>query len=61
MFMSMELCQTQTYIHINSQLTNNDSDDEELETFFNLHPVFGQKIFFESSRDENTQDAIFSC
>ena len=59
-FMSMKSCQTQTHIHINSQLTNDDSDDEALETLSNLLAAFGQKIFSKSSRDENTQDAIFS-
>ena len=28
MFMSMESCQTQIHIHINSQLTNDDSNEE---------------------------------
>ena len=59
-FMNMELCQTQTYIHINSQLTNDDFDDKVLETLSNLLPIFDQKIFSESSRDENTQNMIFS-
>ena len=45
MFMSMESCQTQTHIHINSQLTNNDSNKEVLETFSNLLPAFDQKTF----------------
>ena len=54
MFMSMESCQTQTHIHINSQLTNDDSNEEVLKIFSNLFPTFGQKIFFESSRNENT-------
>ena len=45
MFMSMESCQTQTYIHIDYQLTNNDSNEEALETLSNLLPTFGQKIF----------------
>ena len=56
--MSMKLCQTQTHIHINSQLINDDSNDEALETLSNLFPTFGQKIFFESSRNENTSDTI---
>ena len=60
MFMSMESCQTQTHIHIDSQLTNDDSNEEALETLSNLLPAFGQKIFLESSRIENTQDAISS-
>ena len=30
MFMSMESCQTQIHIHIDSQLTNDDSDEEVL-------------------------------
>ena len=60
MFMSMEPCQTQTHIHIDSQLTNDDSDDEVLETLSNLFSTFGQKIFSESSTNENTQDAISS-
>ena len=47
MFMSMELYQTQPHTH-------DDSNDEELETLSNIYPTFGQKIFFESSRDENT-------
>ena len=34
--MSMELCQTQTHIHINSRLINDDFDDEVLETLSNL-------------------------
>ena len=54
MFMSMESCQTQTHIHINSQLTNDDSDEEVLKSLSNLLPSFDQKIFFESSRNENT-------
>ena len=41
MFMSMKLYQTQTHIHIDSQLTNDDSDDEALETLSNLLPAFG--------------------
>ena len=45
MFMSMESCQTQTHIHIDSQLTNNDSNEEALETLSNLLSAFGQKIF----------------
>ena len=60
MFMSMEPCQTQTQIHIDSQLTNDDSNKEILETLFNLLSAFGQKIFFELSRNKNTQDAISS-
>ena len=60
MFMSMESCQTQTHIHIDSQLTNDDSNEEVLETLSNLLSAFGQKIFFKSSRIENTQDAISS-
>ena len=46
MFTSVELCQTQTHIHIDSPLINDDSDDEALEIFSNLLPAFGQKIFF---------------
>ena len=53
MFMSMESCQTQTHIHIDSQLTNNDSNEEALETLSNLLPAFGQKTFPELSRIEN--------
>ena len=60
MFMSMKSCQTQTHIHIDSQLTNDDSNEEALETLSNLLPTFGQKTFLESSRIENTQDAISS-
>ena len=60
MFMSMESCQTQTHIHIDSQLTNDDSNKEVLETLSNLLLAFGQKNFFESSRIENTKDAISS-
>ena len=52
--MSMKVCQTQIHIHIDSQLINDDSDDEVLETLSNLLPAFGQKIFSKSSRDENT-------
>ena len=58
-FMSIESCQPQTQIHIDFQLTNDDSNEEALETLSNLLFAFGQKIYFESSRDENTQDAIF--
>ena len=43
--MSMESCQTQTHIHINSQLTNDDSNEEALEILSNLLPTFGQKTF----------------
>ena len=60
MFMSMESCQTQTHIHIDSQLTNDDSNKEALEILSNLLLTFGQKIFSESFRDENSQDAISS-
>ena len=45
MFMSMESCHTQTHIHINYQLTNNDSNEEVLETLSNLLLAFGQKTF----------------
>ena len=45
MFISIESCQTQIHIHIDSQLTNDDSNEEVLETFSNLLPTFGQKIF----------------
>ena len=58
--MGMESCQTQTHIHINSQLTNDVSNEEVLETLSNLFSTFGQKTFLKSSRIENTQDAIFS-
>ena len=58
--MSMKSCQTQIYIYIDSLLTNDNSDDKALETLTNLLPAFGQKTFFESSRDENSEDAIFS-
>ena len=44
-FMSMESCQTQTHIHIDSQLTNNDFNEEVLKFFSNLLSTFGQKIF----------------
>ena len=54
MFMSMESYQTQTYIHIDSQLTNDDSNEEVLKILSNLLPTFGQKIFSESSTNENT-------
>ena len=60
MFMSMESCQTQTHIHIDSQLINDDSNKEVLETLSNLLPTFGQKIFSESFTNENTQDTISS-
>ena len=60
MFMSIESYQTQIYIHINSQLTNDDSNKEVFETFSNLLPASDQKTFLESSRIENTQDAISS-
>ena len=52
--MSMESCQTQTHIHIDSQLTNDDFNEEALETHSNLFSAFGQKIFHESFRNENT-------
>ena len=55
--MSMESCQTQIHIHIDSQLTNDDFNEEALETLSNLLSTFGQKIFPESSTNENTQDA----
>ena len=54
MFMSMESCQTQTHIHINYQLTNDDSNEEALETLSNILPTFRQKIFSESSMNKNT-------
>ena len=54
MFMSMELYQTQTHIYINSWLTNDNSDDEVLETLSNLFLAFDQKKFSESYRDENS-------
>ena len=60
MFMCMELCQTQTHSHIDSQLTNDDSNKEALETLSNLLPTFDKKIFSELSTNENTQDAISS-
>ena len=41
----MESCQTQTHIHIDSQLTNNDSNEEALEILSNFLPTFGQKTF----------------
>ena len=44
MFMRMKLCQTQPHIHIDSPSTNNDSNNEVLETLSNLYPTFGQKI-----------------
>ena len=56
--MSMESYQTQTLIHINSKLTNDDSNEEALKILSNLLPTFGQKTFSESSTNENTQDAI---
>ena len=43
--MSMESCQSQTHIHIDSQLTNDDSNKEVLETLSNLLSAFGQKTF----------------
>ena len=52
--MSMKSCQTQIYIHIDSQLTNDDSNKEALEILSNLLPVFDQKNFFELSTIENT-------
>ena len=58
--MGMELYQTQIHTHSDSQLINDDSDDEALETLSNLLSAFGQKIFSESSRDENSQDVISS-
>ena len=58
--MSMESCQTQIHIHIDSLLTNDDFNEKVLETLSNLLSTFGQKIFSESSKNENTQDAIFS-
>ena len=60
MLMNMKLCQTQTYIHIDSRSCSDNSDDEALEFLSNLLPTFDQKIFFESSRDENSQDVISS-
>ena len=45
MFMSMESCQIQTHIHIDFQLTNDDSNKEALETLSNLLLAFGQKFF----------------
>ena len=45
MFMSIESCQTQTHIHIDSQLINDDSNEEVLETLSNLLPTFSQKTF----------------
>ena len=47
MFMSIELYQTQKYIHFDSQLTNDDSNDEVLETLSNLLSAFGQNTFFQ--------------
>ena len=41
MFMSIEPYQTQIHIHIDSQLTNDDSNEEALETLSNLFPIFG--------------------
>ena len=60
MFKSMELYQTQIYIHIDSQLNNDDSNKEVLETFSNLLSTFGQKTFPKSSMIENIQDGISS-
>ena len=37
--MSMESCQTQIHILIDSLSINDDSDDKALETLFNLHPA----------------------
>ena len=51
--MSMELCQTQSYIYIDSQSIKVDLNNEALETLSNLYIIFNQKIFFEPSRDEN--------
>ena len=59
-FMSMESCQTQTHIHIDSQLINDDSNEEVLEILSNFLSTFGQKFFFKSFRIKNTQDAISS-
>ena len=47
MFMSIESCQTQTHIHIDSQLTNDNSNKKILETLSNLLSTFDQKNFFE--------------
>ena len=58
--MSIELCQTQIHIHIDFLSISDDSNDKVLVTLSNLHLIFDQNIFFESSRDENTQDTIFS-
>ena len=52
--MSMKLCQTQIYIHIDSLSISDDSNDEALESLSNLHLAFSQKIFFESSKNKNT-------
>ena len=60
MFISMESCQAHTNIHIDSQLTNDGSNEEVLEIFSNLLPGFGQKFFFKSSRIVNTWDTISS-
>ena len=54
--MSLETCQIHTHIYIDSQLTNDDSNDKVLKTLSNLHPAFDQKTFTESSRDENSHD-----
>ena len=43
--MNMESCQTQTHIYIDSQLTNDDSNEKALETLSNLLPTFSQKTF----------------
>ena len=43
--MSMKSCQTQIHIHTDAQLTNDNSNEEALETLSNLLPTFGQKTF----------------
>ena len=58
--MSMKLYQTQTHIHIDFLSTNDDSNNKPLEALSNFHPALSQETFLESSRDENTQNTIFS-
>ena len=54
MFMSMKSCQTQTDIHIDSQFTNDDSNEDVLKTLSNLLSTFGQKIFSSHLSEENS-------
>ena len=40
--MSMELCQTQIHIHINSPSISDDFNDEALKFFSNLYPTLAK-------------------